>query len=245
MFSVVVVYNEAQTLNTCLLPSLKRQTVDYEYIPVDNTKGQFKSAAEALNYGGMQAKGKYILFIHQDVELASKSWLEDTERILDILPKLGIAGSIGMIPEGKNFADHIVGYVSGNIGQIHGKPFDKPYEVQTLDELLLIVPQEVFCKFQFDANLFDNWHTYGCDLCLTLQENGFKVYVIPSYVCHHHKVTSDAAKTLLYKYQKRLYNKHKEYFGRIYTTCGITPRIGFMLSSIIDILVRKVRMARV
>lgn len=244
MLSIVVVYNNKDTLARTLLRSLSCQTADYDLILVDNTKGQYKSAAEALNYGGMQAKGKYILFAHQDVELVSHKWLEDTEKILDTLPKLGIAGSIGMIPEGKNFADHIVGYVSGNIGQIHGKPFDKPVEVQTLDELLLIIPQEVFRKVQFDAELFDNWHTYGCDYCLTIQEYGFKVYAIPAYVCHRHKAVSEATKRLLYKYQRRLYHKHKKTFKRIYTTCGITPRIGFMLSSMIDRLIRKVRMVR-
>ena len=52
MFSVVVVYNSQKTVNKLLLHSLAKQTVEFELISIDNTKGQFKSASEALNYGG-------------------------------------------------------------------------------------------------------------------------------------------------------------------------------------------------
>ena len=47
MASIVVVYNDKRALNEILLPSVKNQTAKCEFIPIDNTKGQFKSAAEA------------------------------------------------------------------------------------------------------------------------------------------------------------------------------------------------------
>lgn len=77
MISVVCVYNNEKTLKSVLLESLERQTVEYELITLDNRDGRFKSAAEALNYGGAKAKGDYIMFVHQDMWLGTDSWLED------------------------------------------------------------------------------------------------------------------------------------------------------------------------
>ena len=81
MISIVCVYNNQDILNNWLLKSLKHQTVEFELITLDNTRNTFKSAAEALNYGGKKAKGKYIMFVHQDVDLSSDTWLEDVEKM--------------------------------------------------------------------------------------------------------------------------------------------------------------------
>ena len=82
MFSVVCVYNHRKILHDCLLKSLKAQTVDYELILIDNRKKRFRSAAQALNYGGKRARGQYIMFIHQDMILKSEKVLQDIETAL-------------------------------------------------------------------------------------------------------------------------------------------------------------------
>jgi len=73
MISVVCVYNNERTFKNVLLKSLENQTVGFELIALDNRGGRYRSAAEALNYGGEQAKGDYIMFVHRDVSLAV-SW---------------------------------------------------------------------------------------------------------------------------------------------------------------------------
>jgi len=211
MFSVIVVYNNEQTLNRILLSSLKEQTAEYEFIPIDNTQRTYKSAAEALNFGGRMAKGKYILFVHQDVELGSKTWLRDTEIVLDDIPDLGIAGVAGMDTRGNS-----MGYMC-NCGADWGKPFVKPQEVQTLDECLLIIPQQLFRTLQFDMIIFDGWHCYGADYSLRVPRYSMKAYVIPAYAYHRHLLTVDTKD--LSKYHRRLYCKHRE-LKKIYTTCG-------------------------
>jgi hypothetical protein len=107
MISVICVYNDPDSLNKYLLPRLEQQTVPHEQILLDNSNGKFKSSAEALNYGANKAKGDYLLFVHQDVDLESNSWLGDAEKILDKLMhdeenQLGIAGVAGMSIHGKN-----------------------------------------------------------------------------------------------------------------------------------------------
>lgn len=216
MISIVVVYNNERTLNEILLKNLKNQTAKFELIKLDNTKGQFNSAAEALNYGAKKAKGKYIMFVHQDVELDSDSWLKRTEEYLDNISDLGVAGVAGMSNKGRNYEERIRGYIS-NCGTIWGKPFEKPEEVHTLDELLLIVPSSIFSKLQFDEKNFDYWHCYGADYCLSLKKMGLKSYVFPSFVYHRSLLTN---MKYLTGYQKRLYDKHKKSFKHIYTTSG-------------------------
>ena len=88
MISVVCVYNNNTTLRSTLLKSLAKQTAEFELITLDNTANRFKSAAEALNYGGSKAKGAYIMFVHQDMWLISITWLEEVETQLRAIPDL-------------------------------------------------------------------------------------------------------------------------------------------------------------
>lgn len=216
MISIVVVYNDKRALNEILLDGLANQTVKFELIELDNTEGKYKSAAEALNYGGDKAKGKYIMFIHQDVELDSQSWLENVEKILDDTPNLGVAGVAGMSERGSNQIKRRKGYVSLS-GDIWGKRLSKIEEVQTLDECLLIVPKLVFRKIQFDEQTFKGWHCYGVDYCLSVRQLGLKAYVVPAFIYHRSLMINVEG---LLKYQKALYNKHRKNYRHIYSTTG-------------------------
>jgi len=103
VFSIVCVYNSEQVLKDWLTKGLGAQDSEFELILVDNTGGGFKSAAAALNYGGVKAAGEYIIFAHQDVCLPAADWLRRAEAFLRELPHLGVAGAAGMIkgkPEG-------------------------------------------------------------------------------------------------------------------------------------------------
>ncbi len=68
----------------------------YELIALDNSDRLFRSASIALNYGGSKAKGRYLLFAHQDIVLSDERFLEKAERLLDSLPEVGIAGVAGV-----------------------------------------------------------------------------------------------------------------------------------------------------
>jgi len=212
VISVVVVYNNEQNLNEILLKSLRNQTAKFELIKLDNTEGRFKSGAEALNFGGRKAKGKYIMFVHQDIELSSKSWLEQAEQFLDSIISLGVVGVAGMSEIGNTKEERKRGYIS-DCGEKWGKPFEKPEEVQTLDECLLIIPKSVFNKLSFDEKTFNNWHCYGVDYCLCAKGKGLKNYVIPLFV-YHRSLRSNIRNLL--KYQIRLYKKHN--YKKIYVT---------------------------
>ena len=153
MISVVCIYNNEKIFNDYLLKSLKAQTAKYEIIKLDNTNGRFDSAAEALNYGGRKAKGKYLMFVHQDVNLFSDTWLEEAEKILDKLPKLGVAGIAGRSDNEELIITKMKhGYPPGNAGKMK---FEKPIKVQTLDECLVIIPNIIFTSLKFDESVCD------------------------------------------------------------------------------------------
>lgn len=234
MISVVCVHNNKKILNDYLLKSLKNQTVNFQLITLDSTDGKYHSAAQALNYGGKKAIGKYIMFVHQDVDLCSNTWLEEVEKMLEPMSGLGIAGVAGMsVNEDSN------GKRGRNIIK-HGKPakfwslgtaIQKPEPVQTLDECLVIIPKSVFDILQFDEKVCDNWHMYAVDYCLSVQEEGFGVYAIPMLI--YHKSTGATIKNRLkvvlsigwlpheyYQSLDKLLKKHKIHVKQIYTTVG-------------------------
>ena len=224
MISVVCVYNNERTMKNVLLKSLANQTSEFELIALDNTENRYNSAAEALNYGGVKAKGDYIMFIHQDMWLNSDSWLEDIEKMLESIPDLGVAGVAGMSEKGMNWGERVRYSIDffNDAWWVGVGPVEKQEEVQTLDECLLIVPKAVFTKLQFDEKVFDGWHCYGADYCLCLTQLGLKAYVIPatcSHSCLRASYQTWEFKDILI-YHKRLYKKHRDNFKNIYTTPG-------------------------
>ena len=214
MISVVCVYNNQEELEKHLLTSLAGQTAKFELIRVDNTGGQFKSASKALNHGANKAKGKYLMFVHQDVVLYSRFWLEDVENVLDKVPFLGVAGCSGLSEDGK-----ILGFIKDR-GCLLGRPPAQPEEVQSLDESLLIVPREIFDRFKFDETL-PGWHAYGVDYSLTVREHGLKAYVIPAFIHHDSRnVWHSLDPGGLLRAHRKVWIKHRASSPCVFTSCG-------------------------
>lgn len=245
-----------------LLKSLKRQTVKFELILIDNTFGRFKSAAKALNHGGAQASGDYIMFVHQDVRLCSDSWLEECERMLEELSDLGIAGVSGMSEKGKinkKRGRNVYLMREPPIEWPWGKKITRPERVQTLDEFLLIIPKAVFHQLKFDEVTCDDWHLYGVDYCLSVRKLGYYTYVLPLYV-HHLGGTFDVKKSKLtlianlgpfpdtyFHTLKKVLEKHGDNFEWVYTTVGewtikypiILQRIILLIRAFINLIFKR------
>lgn len=213
MISIVCVYNNKEILDEFLLKSLENQSVNYEIFLMDNRDGRFESAAEALNEGAKNAKGEYIMFVHQDIDLKSDKYLENMERTLNSLDNLGIAGVAGKI---KYREGHVTTIEEGIPPQkIPSFSFNTPLKVQTLDECLLIIPRSIFNNIQFDEKTCDDWHLYGVDYSLTVLERGFNAYVIPLGI-HHRSPGYSYSETFNLTLKKVLKKHWRE--GAVYTT---------------------------
>lgn len=203
-------------MNKYLLKSLDKQTADYELILVDNTQKKFKSATEALNYGGEKAIGKYIIFAHQDVDLLSKKFLEDLGLILSKITNLGIAGVAGK--------SELNRFILSNIKQ--GQPpkyaakiqIKEPVNVQTVDECFFVIPKNVFEMVKFDEKVCDGWHLYAVDYCLSVKEMKFLVCVVP--ISLYHRSVAGSFSKEYYSTIKKIIKKHKKNFDPIFTTMG-------------------------
>ena len=212
--SIICVYNKKTIFEDCLLKTLDNQNNDFELILVDNTENKFNCAADALNYGGNKATGELLLFIHQDVKLFENN-LNDIIEYCEKLENFGIAGIAG--------TDLNEGYVkSCGIHNIPPKPMcdnqiTKIERVQTLDEVLLIIPQDIFKSYKFNNKLCNDWHLYGVEYCLNLIKNGYYAYVLPIKV--YHVSNGESMSQRYFTTLKRIFNYYKNDFDIIHTNC--------------------------
>ena len=220
MITIVCVYNKREIFDNILMRSLKRQTIQFETIFIDNQDNHFKSAAAALNNVGSKANGDYILFAHQDMWIGPDSWFEEIEEILNKIPDLGIAGVAGMSEHGTTREERCQWAIFRETPSSKGA-VQKPVEVQTLDECLLIIPKKMFQKLKFDEKNFDGWHCYGADYCLSVKRLGLKAYVIPGDCSHSCLNAKNPEFEGLIEYEKRLFLKHNKSHSEIYTWMGI------------------------
>ncbi len=230
--SIVTVYTDLKVLSKYLLASLRKQSLkDYLLILIDNTSGRYRNAAQLLNQIRDKLPGKYVMFIHPDVRLEGSDWLSKCLRILDSLPRLGVAGVAGRredIPE-----------VIGNV--MHGNPprpacgrnISKPVRVQTVDPLLFIVPNHVLRRVEFDEGVCVDWHLYAEDYCLEVSYRlGLYTYVIPLKVYHLSTGVKPKKRNVLkpitylpypeefYASLKRMMVKYRGRVRKICLTCG-------------------------
>ncbi|HEY4501191.1 MAG TPA: glycosyltransferase [Candidatus Paceibacterota bacterium] len=219
MFTIVTVYNKRDYFERVLLASLQKQTAQFELIAIDNTAERYKSAAQAFNSEIRNPKGEYILFVHQDVDFGDDTeWLRTAEEEVRKLLDAGIMGVLGVDFEG-NFR----GYIS-DCGEKRVKKEAGAVEVQSVDELLFIIPKRVFDTIKFDEVAFDGWHLYGVDYCITVQQHNLKTYVIPSFVYHRSVGTN---RIDIIKYQRRLFLKYK---SLVFTSIGVINWVSFIKS---------------
>jgi hypothetical protein len=240
MISIISTINNEKIAKEFLLRGLSRQNAKFELFLVDNRAFSYKSACQANNRAGLKASGDYLMFIHQDVLLLSRNWLKQAEDWLSTFSKIGVAGVAGMMkPKLVNEFELCMRYcLLQKLGMLHlwfrhygrGNVFHGPemlpwggsfisdvVSVQTIDELLLIIPNSVFKSTKFDETVCDDWHLYGVDFSLTVSKKGLNNYVLPCSVFHRStgKITDPYLRTL-----KRLIKKHKNEKA-INTTSGL------------------------
>lgn len=236
----VTIDNKPDIAKDYLLRSLALQNVKYELKLIDNTGNKFKSAAEAYN-SVKQINGDYLLFAHQDAFFPHRDWLKTFEDGLSSLSHLGLVGVVGaqkprflnrfevssrffllqILRKQKLWHKH---YLVGNVNYMEPRmlseiPSVKASEVQTVDEIVLVIPRDVFQKVPFDEKLCNSWHLYGVDYSLTVRSLGYSVYALPFVIFHrsHGEITQDYFQTLT-----KLIEKHKAE-SVINTTCGLVP----------------------
>lgn len=139
------------------------------------------SASRAYNKGLRTTDARIYIFVHQDVYLPT-GWEDQLQRQINQLdeqdPSWAVAGVYGVGKDG-----HHVGRVwSSGIGKELGAPLAAPVQVQSLDELLIILRGS--SGLRFDDQL-PSFHLYGTDIVQSAIAAGHSAYVIHSPVVHN------------------------------------------------------------
>jgi hypothetical protein len=178
--SIIAAVNDDGVLKSCLLRSPDLQTG----VEIVIERGH-PSAGAAYNAGIDKAKTDLLIFVHQDIYLPP-GWLGQLERGLQDLEKQdrdwGVVGVWGPA-RGPGRSGPNVGHIFWTgIGLPAGKHFDGAVEVETLDEVVLVLRKS--SGLRFDEKL-PGFHMYGADICLEAESRGRKNYVISAMCIHN------------------------------------------------------------
>jgi len=203
-FSIVCASNNDDILNQYLMAS--PNVNEHQLIIKRNTTNVPKAYNEAMK----EATQDIVIFVHHDVSLPDGFFVQLENSIKNLSDKnwgcLGVAGCQGTAR---------YGYLM-NRNTKWGSEKSVPHEVETLDELILIVKRN---SVVFDENIPSTHHMFGPDTCLQFRERGMKNYSVLAFCTHncavHHTYPKDF-------YDSAEYLKKKwSQFLPITTTCTV------------------------
>lgn len=151
-----------------------------EFIAIDNRGNNRFDGYRALRAAISAAKGEFILYTHDDIELVD----DDADTLLSILrdldardPNWTLAGNAGWtIDHPERLMIHL--------RDPHGtrRDVDEPKRVGGLDENFLILPRKRLVLPSLDLSGF---HLFATDLCQQSLFVGGSAWVIPFFLHHH------------------------------------------------------------
>lgn len=168
-FSIVCASNNEDILNKNLLSS---PGISEHDLIIDR---KAKNVPIAYNKAMKKATQDIVIFVHHDVSLPEGFFNQLSDSISKLDGDwgcLGVAGCLG---------DARYGYLM-NRKNIWGSTASVPHEVDTLDELILIVKKD---SIVFDEKIPSTHHMFGPDTCLQFKAQGKKNYSILAYCIHN------------------------------------------------------------
>ena len=212
ILSVVCVFNNRTVRQQCLDRSLRAledrgQLIDY--VPVDNTSGEFTTAGAALNDGARHARGQVITFAHQDVYVHSASRLQSAARLL-VSGDWHLVGACGVSMNTPNIGkmrDRVV---------LDGVHTDLPLPVQTLDEVFVMALRDTVIEHPFSEDPTVAWHGYTVEYSLRLQSLGLRVGAMTLDITHNSLSTNMTGLDVAHRAIGRMFPSCTP----IQTTCG-------------------------
>lgn len=220
--SLICCYTSEQKVDY-LLQSLKRQTIEYEIILINNSQNKFSSAAKALNYGAKKSNSELLMFVHQDIKFKGNDALENLVQKCKVL-KLGDVGGVAgpILLEGryKKTKTNIT-HSTEEKKYIQSEFIGDYIETESIDECVIIMKKETWRRHPFDENICDHWHFYGVEQCLYARLHGGKIYTFDADI--NHLSERGSLDKNFYKSLKRIAKKYEKEYSYILATTGIWP----------------------
>ncbi len=210
--SVVCVYNNESVLRECLEASVSGRP-GVELVAVDNTGHAFSSAGAALNHGASIAAHDYVAFAHQDVYIHSVDALRQAAGLMASDPRWGVFG-----PVGADSGGHIVGRIRDRM-VMTAEPVTEPAAVESLDEVLFILPKASVEREPLTTAPEFAWHAYAVEYGLRVASRGGLVGVA-NVPLTHNSLTINLAKLDV---AHRAIAVNYPGLLPVHTTCGRVP----------------------
>ncbi len=172
----------------------------FELLAFDN-RTENLPICEVYNRCAERARGKYLVFVHEDVAFLTEGWGARLTERLD-MSGCGVVGFVGdtykarALTPWQSFMPKNVrcNYVQGR-GEGHGKchfchnPYNEEFaQVITLDGMLLAVRHDVWEQVRFDADTLRGFHCYDVDFTIAVHVAGYRNYVCLTDCVEHFSV---------------------------------------------------------
>lgn len=143
-----------------------------------------RSLAEGYNRGARQARGEFLIFSHDDVEILSGDFAGALQRAAGSLDVIGVVGTTRVLwaywpAAGQPF---LRGWISqpaidGRRYEVAVYGVDGPVAtgLQGLDGMFLATTRSVWNRSPFDETVFDGFHGYDIDFTYAAHLAGFRV----------------------------------------------------------------------
>lgn len=211
-FSIICCSHNEEILNNNLLRSANLD--DHELLIYNDCS----NVPRAYNEAHSDASGDFLMFVHHDVFLPDNFFI-NLEKNIQLIQNenWGVLG-----PAGTTNRNTLAGNVSDRgrewpyaTGRSTWHSRNKPTEVQTLDELLLIKRND---DFRFDEKIPSSHHLFASDICLQYAKKSYKNYSLPAY-CEHNSGLGKGVPDDWYTSADYIKLKWKDMLP-IYTTSG-------------------------
>jgi len=194
-----------------------------EFLAADNRAGNQFDGYDWHRHMWPRARGRYVIFCHEDVELVDRGY-DDLLAAIEALeaadPEWLVAGIAGSPWRPLN---HTVTAQALHISDVFGtdrRLGQVPARVESLDESFILMRRLKPVMNSYDLHGF---HYYGADLCLQAEFLGGKSYAIDFHLLHKGKARADETFAQI---RNAFRQKYRRYFpGRIFHC--VTGRVAF------------------
>lgn len=222
-FEVIIVENNSKKQETfAYYEKIQQEYKDCTVVMYEPPAGFNFSAI--CNFGRKSAKGEYVLFLNNDVEVITPDWLEQMVQLAQ-LPEVGAVGAMLYYPDDTvQHAGVIVG-LGGYAGHSHkyarrggsGYMFRQAcvQELSAVTGACLLAKASVFDEISgFDEGFSVAYN--DVDLCLRIRNAGYSIIFTPYAELYHHESKSrgsDETGEALERFTKEQ-EKMKERYGK-------------------------------
>jgi GT2 family glycosyltransferase len=164
----------------------------YELIRISDAR----SLCEGYNRGLDQARGKYVIFSHDDIEILTPDFRDRLLRHLERFDLLGIAGTTRLVDGAWNAAGQpwvhgqcVQPDVDGGPGynvEVYGKAQHvvQP-DIQAIDGVFMAARRSMAKSVRFDAKTFDAFHLYDIDFSFRAFRERWRLGVCNDILIYH------------------------------------------------------------